>query len=92
MAVSLQKALQYELGGDPMIGALPQTLLESQVVEVLLSTGAPCSSHAGAFANWPGEESDVTRWFRLANGSAVGIRSQDGEPIALAQWDQQQHA
>ena len=80
----LHQILSYEIGGDPASWPVPEALLEEDVVEVLLATGSPCDSHAGAFADWPGEEGDVARWFKLASGPAVGIREDDGGTKSLA--------
>lgn len=85
----LRQVLEHELGNAPSLRTLPQALLDGEVVEVFLATGAPCESLAGAFAAWPGAERDVTRWFRLAGGPAVGIRSRDGTPHGLALWEQE---
>ena len=64
---------------------LPQLVADSQysttkaylhkdvrVVEVKLTSGAPCSSHNQLFASWPGHESGVQEWYILENGFAVG--------------------
>jgi kynurenine formamidase len=52
------------------------------VVAVKVGTGAPCSSHAAMFEDWPGPERHVGQWFVLANGKAVGIDDDpDGGPI-----------
>ena len=80
----LHQVLSYEIGGDPASWSLPQAILDEDVVEVLLATGSPCDSHAGAFAAWPGEETDVARWFKLASGPAVGIRDRSGGAKELA--------
>ena len=47
---------------------------DSQVLEIKLATGAPCSSHSKLFAPWPGQEEGVEKWYILDNGMAVGIR------------------
>jgi len=82
----LRQVLEHELGSDPALQRVPPALLDGDVVEVFLATGSPCDSHAGAFAAWPGAEDDVTRWFRLAGGPAVGICGRDGAPRAVALW------
>ncbi|MEM7226773.1 MAG: hypothetical protein AAF495_27630 [Pseudomonadota bacterium] len=87
----LRQVLEHELAGLAPVGSLPEHQLESDVLEVLLATGSPCDSHGGAFAPWPGAEQDVTRWFRLASGSAAGIRSRDGAPYDVALWEQAAH-
>jgi len=48
-------------------------LLDVEVTALKLNTGAPCSSHAGVFETWPGDEKHVRQWFVLANGQAVAI-------------------
>ena len=80
----LRDVLAHELGQDPVSWSVPAALLDDDVVGVFLATGSPCDSHAGAFQAWPGAEGDVTRWFRLAAGSAVGIRIKDGAPLGAA--------
>ena len=85
----LRQILTHELGGDPTSWSLPQDLLDDDVVAVFLATGSPCDSHAGAFAAWPGAEPDVTRWFRLAGGPAVGLRSAEGAATGLALHQQE---
>lgn len=85
----LRQVLQHELGSAPVLRTLPCALLDGNVVEVFLATGAPCESHANAFAAWPGVERDVTQWFRLAGGPAIGIRCRDGTPHGLALWEQE---
>jgi hypothetical protein len=88
----LRQVLEHELGGNPALRSLPRALLDGDVTEVFLATGAPCESHAGSFAAWPGAERDVTRWFRLADGPAVGIRCRDGDPHGLALWQQERES
>lgn len=88
----LRQILTHEVGGDPTAWTLPQGLLDDDVVAVFLATGSPCDSHAGAFAAWPGSEPDVTRWFRLAGGPAVGIRSAEGAAKGLALCRQESDA
>lgn len=85
----LYQVLQHELAGAPSLPSLPDRLLDGEVVKILLATGAPCESHACAFAAWPGSERNVTKWFRLEDGAAVGIRSRDGQPHGLAHWERQ---
>ena len=43
-----------------------------QVTAIKLTTGAPCSSHDDLFEPWPGPETDVSEWYVLDNGYAVG--------------------
>ncbi len=43
-----------------------------QVTQVKLTTGAPCSTHDELFESWPGESTDVAKWYTLDNGFAVG--------------------
>lgn len=88
----LRDVLAHELGSDPASWSVPAALLDDNVVGVFLATGSPCDSHAGAFLAWPGAESDVTRWFRLAAGSAVGIRTKDGAPLGTAVSEQESAA
>ncbi len=88
----LRRVLEHELGGGPAVRSLPRALLDGDVAGVFLATGAPCESHAGGFASWPGVECDVTRWFRLAEGPAVGIRRPDGAPRGLALWPQERES
>lgn len=47
-------------------------LRNRQVTAIKLTTGAPCSSHDGLFEPWPGPETDVSEWYVLDNGYAVG--------------------
>lgn len=47
--------------------------LDVQVTGVKFNTGSPCDSHATMFAEWPGDEEHVRRWYILANGKAVAI-------------------
>lgn len=47
--------------------------LDVEVIAVKLNNGAPCSSHEGPFAAWPGEGEHVRQWFVLANGKAVAL-------------------
>jgi len=84
--------LEQELGSDPAVRALPPALLDGDVAEVFLATGTPCESHAGAFAAWPGVERDVTRWFRLTDGLAVGVRCRDGTPHGMALWQHERES
>lgn len=49
------------------------SFLDSEVLAVKLSVGAPCFSHSGLFETWPGSGENVHQWFVLANGKAVGI-------------------
>ena len=85
----LRDVLTHELGSDPGSWSLPPKLLDDDVVAVFLATGSPCDSHAGAFQAWPGLESDVARWFRLAGGPAVGIRGRDSAPQSVAVYEQE---
>ena len=43
-----------------------------QVTAIKLTTGAPCSSHDDLFEPWPGPETNVSEWYVLDNGYAVG--------------------
>ena len=85
----LRDVLAHELGRDPDSWTLPSALLDDDVVGVFLATGSPCDSHAGAFDAWPGLEGDVARWFRLAGGPAVGIRTRDSAPFGVAVWERE---
>ncbi|MGI9302135.1 MAG: hypothetical protein ACR2RB_05425 [Gammaproteobacteria bacterium] len=60
------------------------------VVAMKLTSGAPCSSHAGLFARWPGAEQYVTKWFILDNGKAVGINEDPHEGVSLPVIDYQE--
>ena len=46
---------------------------DEEVIALRLATGAPCDGHAEAFAEWPGSEPGVTRWYQLAGGAAVAV-------------------
>lgn len=87
----LHQVLQQELGGESALQTLPKAVLDDDVIGVFLCTGSPCESHAGAFEDWPGSETDVSRWFRLASGAAAGIRSRDSEPYGVALWKDNRH-
>lgn len=53
-----------------------------QVSEIKLATGAPCSSHDDLFEPWPGTETNITEWYVLENGYAVGKGTDpDGDDI-----------
>ena len=58
-----------------------------EVVAVKLGSGAPCSSHAAAFEDWPGPERYVGQWFVLANGKAVGIDDDPDRGMGFAVTD-----
>lgn len=87
----LYQVLEQELGSGTSFDSLPRSLLDGEVVGVFLASGAPCDSHSAGFADWPGSESDVSRWFRLAAGASVGIRSRDGAPHGLALWGHEEN-
>lgn len=48
-------------------------MLDVDVVEVKLNDGAPCASHEGPYALWPGEGCHVHQWYVLANGKAAAV-------------------
>lgn len=58
-----------------------------EVVAVKLGSGAPCSSHAAMFENWPGPEKHVGQWFILANGKAVGVDDDPDRGLILVVAD-----
>lgn len=83
----LRQALEREFGGGRGADGVPPALLDSEIVQVFLSTGAPCDSHSGPFSDWPGMEQDVQRWFQLDCGASVGLRS-DGHTVrGVAIWE-----
>lgn len=58
-------------------------LLDVDVVEVKLNNGAPCSSHEGPFAPWPGEGEHIRQWFVLANGKAAAVDERPGQSAVV---------
>lgn len=80
----LKNVLQREAGLAGQSPALDERLLELDVVALRLATGAPCSTHSELFAPWPGPEPNVSRWFMLENGQAVGLVEDPVKGISIA--------
>jgi DNA-binding transcriptional LysR family regulator len=83
---TLRQILEHEFGTTSFLKYAPGEHLSSSVTQVYLSNGAPCSSHASPFQDWPGSEDDVMRWFQLENGTAAGLRGPFDAPQSLAFW------
>ena len=61
-------------------GALSAAELDQRVTGRFLTSGAPCSTKAQAFKDWPGTQVDVIRWYQLSDGSAVGVLGSEEAP------------
>lgn len=86
--VKLLEALELEFGArHTPIDMLPAPLLDATVEQVFLSTNVRCNGCTGPFADWPGGDDDIGRWFQLENGVAVGVRGALEAPNALAIWE-----
>lgn len=85
---SLQQIMTAEVGDELFRASGAWALRDRQVVAMRLANGAPCSSHAGAFAPWPGPHSGIKRWFSLDSGQAVGIE-ETGDAVKVQVWDAQ---
>ena len=85
---TLQQVMSTEVDDALFRASGAWSLRDRKVVAVRLATGAPCSSHAEAFAPWPGPHSGVKRWFALDSGEAVGIE-EAGDAVKVQVWDKQ---
>lgn len=85
----LEQVLAHAAPQVSLTGSAAEGLGDVEVVAVKLGSGAPCSSHAAAFEDWPGPERHVGQWFVLANGKAVGIEDDPdgGLRFAVASYD-----
>ena len=84
----LEQVLSQAAPHVSLEGSCADAYADVEVVTVKLGSGAPCSSHAAMFEDWPGPEQHVGQWFVLANGKAVGIDEdpQDGSILAVADY------
>lgn len=66
--------------------ALRSSELEANVAEMFLATGAPCGAHSALFRPWPGPEKNVSRWFVLEDGMAIGLTGKPDQPEGVVRF------
>lgn len=82
---TLRDILKLELPSLPA-GLLRTHELDTKITNVYLANGAPCSTHAQVFREWPGPSNNVSRWFLLENGMAIGLEGECDQPVAVARF------
>ena len=83
---TLEQVLQRETSRAVFRSSPAWRHRHEEVVALRLATGAPCDGHAEAFADWPGTEAGVTRWYQLAGGAAVAVAGESEQTQRVHLW------
>lgn len=84
---TLRQVLEREFPQLALAG-LSASELEQRVAAKYVGAGAPCSTSSRLFRDWPGNQENVTHWYQLKDGGAIGVQGSVEEPLGYVRYQQ----